>query len=481
MRYRVVIRVLSLIILFASLAMLLALPFSYYYGDNDHTAILISSGIGVLLSLPGLLIIPRKKEDIRAKEGFAIVVFGWISFALIGAIPFMLSGTTTSFADAFFETMSGFTTTGATILTDIESVPHGILFWRSMTHWLGGMGIIVLTIAILPFLGVGGMQMFKAESPGPTVDKLTPRIAGTAKLLWTIYVFFTLFETVLLMFAGMSLFDALCHSFGTLATGGFSTKNASVGAYSSATVDYIIIIFMIIAGTNFSLHYKLFTGKFSDFFKNSEFRFFISLIGVSTLIIFLEVLIFHYHDASKSLQHSLFQVSSIMTTTGFGTADYEKWSVAAQVILFMLMFIGGSAGSTGGGIKVIRLLLLLKFAYNELIRLLHPNAIVAVKVGGQVIDRKVLINVAGFFIIYVMIVSVSVLIVSAFGIDFMTSMGAVAATINNIGPGLGKVGPTDNYAFLPSALKWFLSFLMMLGRLEVFTVIILLSPTFWKR
>lgn len=481
MRYRVVIRVLSLIILFASLAMLLALPFSYYYGDNDHTAILISSGIGVLLSLPGLLIIPRKKEDIRAKEGFAIVVFGWISFALIGAIPFMLSGTTTSFADAFFETMSGFTTTGATILTDIESVPHGILFWRSMTHWLGGMGIIVLTIAILPFLGVGGMQMFKAESPGPTVDKLTPRIAGTAKILWGIYVFFTLLETVLLMFAGMSLFDALCHSFGTLATGGFSTKNASVGAYSSAAVDYIIIIFMIIAGTNFSLHYKLFTGKFSDFFKNSEFRFFISLIGVSTLIIFLEVLIFHYHDTSKSLQHSLFQVSSIMTTTGFGTADYEKWSVAAQVILFMLMFIGGSAGSTGGGIKVIRLLLLLKFAYNELIRLLHPNAIVAVKVGGQVIDRKVLINVAGFFIIYVMIVSVSVLIVSAFGIDFMTSMGAVAATINNIGPGLGKVGPTDNYAFLPSALKWFLSFLMMLGRLEVLTVIIVLSPAFWKR
>ncbi len=481
MRYRVVIKVLSLIIIFTSLAMLLALPFSYYYGDNDSAAILISAGIGFAISLPGLFLTSRKREDIRAKEGFAIVSLGWVSFALIGALPFMLSGTTAGFADAFFETMSGFTTTGATILTDIEAVPHGILFWRSLTHWLGGMGIIVLTIAILPFLGVGGMQMFKAESPGPTVDKLSPRIASTAKILWGVYVFFTLFETGLLMLAGMSLFDALCHSFGTLATGGFSTKNASVAAYSSATVDYIIIIFMIIAGTNFSLHYKLFTGKFSDFFKNSEFRFFISLIAFSTLIIFFEVLIFHYHDAGKSFQDSLFQVSSIMTTTGFGTADYEQWSITAQIILFMLMFIGGSAGSTGGGIKVIRLLLLLKFAYNELIRLLHPNAIVAVKVGGQVIDRKVLINVAGFFIIYVMITAVSVLIVSAFGIDFTTSMGAVAATMNNIGPGLGQVGPTDNYAHLPAALKWFLSFLMMLGRLEVYTVIILLSPTFWKR
>ena len=481
MRYRVVIRVLSLIIIFTSLAMLTALPFSYYYGDNDHTAILISAGIGIAISIPGLFFIPRKREDIRAKEGFAIVTLGWISFALIGSIPFMLSGTTTSFADAFFETMSGFTTTGATILTDIEIVPHGILFWRSMTHWLGGMGIIVLTIAILPFLGVGGMQMFKAESPGPTVDKLSPRIASTAKILWGVYVFFTLFETVLLMFAGMSLFDALCHSFGTLATGGFSTKNASIGAYSSAVVDYIIVVFMIIAGTNFSLHYKLFTGKFSDFFKNPEFRFFISIIGVATVIIFLEILLFHYHEVSKSIQHSLFQVVSIITTTGYGTADYEKWSGAAQVMLFMLMFIGGSAGSTGGGIKVIRVLLLLKFAYNELIRLLHPNAVVAVKVGGQVIDRKILINVAGFFIIYVMIAAISVFIVSAFGIDFKTSMGAVAATMNNIGPGLGKVGPTDNYAHLPAALKWFLSFLMMLGRLEIYTVIIVMTPTFWKR
>lgn len=481
MRYNVVLRVLFLLMTLTGLAMLLPLPFSFYYGDNDYMALLVSSAIAIGIGVPGFFITSRKKQDIRAKEGFAIVTLGWLTFAAIGSLPFFISGSVSSYTDAFFETMSGFTTTGATILTDIEAVPHGILFWRSLTHWFGGMGIIVLTIAILPFLGVGGMQMFKAESPGPTVDKLSPRIAGTAKILWSVYVFFTALETVLLMLAGMNLFDALCHSFGTMATGGFSTKNASVAAYSSAIIDYIIIIFMIIAGINFSLHYKLFKGKFSDFFKNAELRFFLSLIAVATLLIFLEVLIYHYETAGEAVQYSLFQVVALLTTTGFGTADYEQWSITSQIILLTLMFVGGSAGSTGGGMKVIRLMLLLKFAYNELTRLLHPNAIVAVKVGDQIIDRKILVNVAGFFIIYVMITTVSILIVSTFGVDLTTSIGAVVATINNIGPGLGNVGPTDNFAHFPDALKWFFSFLMMLGRLEIYTVIILLAPTFWKR
>lgn len=481
MRYNVVLRVLFLIMIFIGLGMLLPLPFSFYYGDNDYVSLLTSSAIALGIGLPGFFITSLKKEEIRPKEGFAIVTLGWLTFAIIGALPIYISGVVSSYTDAFFETMSGFSTTGATILTDIEAVPHGILFWRSLTNWFGGMGIIVLTIAILPFLGVGGMQMFKAESPGPTVDKLSPRIAGTAKILWGVYVLFTALETVLLMFAGMNLFDALCHSFGTMATGGFSTKNASIAAYSSALIDYIIIFFMIIAGINFSLHYKLFKGKFSDFFKNSELRLFISLIAAATLLIFLEVIIYHYETTGEAIQYSLFQVVSLITTTGFGTADYEQWSVAAQLILLTLMFIGGSAGSTGGGIKVIRLMLLLKFAYNELTRLLHPNAIVAVKVGDQIIDRKILINVAGFFIIYVMITAVSILIVSTFGIDLTTSMGAVVATINNIGPGLGDVGPTNNFAHFPDALKWFFSFLMMLGRLEIYTVIILLAPTFWKK
>jgi trk system potassium uptake protein TrkH len=343
------------------------------------------------------------------------------------------------------------------------------------------MGLIVLTIAILPILGVGGMQMFKAESPGPTLDKISPRIAETAKLLWGVYIFFTLLETALLMISGMNLFDALCHSFGTMATGGFSTKNASISAYPSALIHYIITAFMIIAGINFSLHYKLLSGKIKDFFGSSELRLYLSIIAISSLLIFVQVMLHHYETASEGIQFSLFQVVSIMTTTGYGTADYEKWTLTSQIILLILMFIGGCAGSTAGGIKVIRLLILLKFANNEIKRLLHPNALIAIKVGKQLIDRKIIVNVAGFFIIYILITILSVLFVSSFNIDLATSIGAVCATINNVGPGIGMVGPTESYSHLPDVVKWYLSFLMMLGRLEVYTVIILFVPSFWKK
>lgn len=481
MRYGVVLKVLSLIILITGISMLLPLPFSFYYGDKDFMALLISSGISISIGLPLFFFTSRIKEDIKIKEGFAIVSLGWLTFTLIGAMPYMFSGVTKTFTDAFFETMSGFTTTGATILTDIESVPHGILFWRSLTHWLGGMGLIVLTVAILPILGVGGMQMFKAESPGPTIDKITPRITATAKILWTIYVFFTLLEATLLLISGMNLFDALCHSFGTMATGGFSSKNASISAYPSAWIHYIITIFMIIAGINFSLHYKLLIGKFKDFFGSSELRLFISIIVLSTILVFLQVIIHHYETTSEAIQFSLFQVVSIMTTTGYGTADYEQWTLTSQIILLILMYIGGCAGSTAGGIKVIRLLILLKFANNEIKRLLHPNALIAVKVGKQLIDRKILVNVAGFFIIYIIIAIFSVFFLSSFGVDFTTSIGSVSATLNNVGPGIGMVGPTENYAHLPELVKWYLSLLMMVGRLEVYTVIILFVPAFWKK
>ena len=346
MRYKVVFKVLSLVVILTGLSMLTALPFSFYYGDNDYFAILISTIISLGIGVPGLVITYKNKEDIRIKEGFAIVTLGWITFTVFGALPYMFSGATTSFTDAFFETMSGFTTTGATIFADVESLPHGILFWRSMTHWLGGMGLIVLTVAILPFLGVGGMQMFKAESPGPTVDKLTPRITATAKILWSVYVLFTLAETILLMLAGMNLFDALCHSFATMATGGFSTKNASIAAYSSITIDYIIIVFMFIAGMNFSLHYKLLKGKFKGVFENSELRLYLTIIIISTALICIVTMLYHYDSFWQSLQFSLFQVVTLMTTTGFGTADYEQWTLVSQIILLVLMFIGGCAGST---------------------------------------------------------------------------------------------------------------------------------------
>ncbi len=461
--------------------MLLPLPFSFYYGDTDYYALIYSSLICFLLGGIGYYFLPKIKQDIRSKEGFAIVTFGWIIFALFGSFPFLFSGSCSTLTDAFFETMSGFTTTGATIFTDIEIIPHGILFWRSLTHWLGGMGIIVLSIAILPFLGVGGMQMFKAEVPGPVVDKLSPRITETAKILWGVYLLLTVAETTLLMLGGMDLFDSLCHSFGTMATGGFSTKNASVGAYNSVYIDYVIVFFMITAGMNFSLHFRMLKGSFKEIARSSEFLFYISIIAVITFLIGYEDFIYQFHNLGDSIRYALFQVVSIMTTTGFGTADYEKWSVSTNFLLFALMFIGGCAGSTGGGIKVIRIIILFKFIYNELIRLIHPQAVIIVKFGNIAVDRQVLINIAGFFMIYVFITAISTIVISFFNVDFITSLGAVAATINNIGPGFGLVGPTKNYSALPEAVKWILSFLMMLGRLEVYTVIILFSPAFWRK
>jgi trk system potassium uptake protein TrkH len=475
-----VIHVLSLLLVFLAAAMLLPVPFSLYYGDADLVPLLLSAGITLVFGLVGFKV-SRFEKDLRPKEGFAIVTFGWLFFAIFGSLPFVLSGSIASFTDAFFETMSGFTTTGATILTDVEVLPHGVLFWRSLTHWIGGMGIIVLSLAILPFLGVGGMQMYRAEVPGPTADKLTPRIAQTAKILWGVYVAFTAAEAVLLMFGGMDLFDALCHSFGTLATGGYSTKNASIGAYGSAYIDYVVIFFMLIAGTNFALHYRFIKGDWKAYFRNQEFLFFVTLVALATFFIGIDTYFNHYHNAPDTIQNSLFQVVAILTTTGYGTADYEQWSFSSQFILFMLMFFGGCAGSTGGGIKMLRIHVLVKSVFAEITRLLHPHAVVPVRIGGVTVPREVVANIVGFFILFVMIYVVSVFIMSAMGLDMATSLGSVAATLGNIGPGLGAVGPTDNYAHIPTSGKWFLTFLMLSGRLELYTVFILFSPSFWKK
>lgn len=480
MHFSSVINILGFLLMFLAAAMLLPIPFSLYYGDTDYVALVISAAITLAAGFAAFRF-SKFQEDLRPKEGFAVVTFGWVFFSLFGSLPFMFSGSIPSFTDAFFETMSGFTTTGATILTDIEKLPHGILFWRSLTHWIGGMGIIVLSLAILPFLGVGGMQLFKAEVPGPVADKLTPRVTETAKILWVVYLVFTLAETGLLMLGGMNLFEALCHAFGTLATGGYSTKNASVGAYASSYIHYVIIIFMILAGTNFSLHYRFLRGDFKVYFKNQEFLFFLAAIGLSTFFIG----VFTFFHSGQSLLHffrdTLFQVVSIITTTGYGTADYEQWPPSAQVILFFLMFIGGCAGSTGGGMKVIRVFILSKFVFSEIVRLLHPHAVVPVRIGKTVIGRDVLTNVFGFFVLYVFIFAVGVLIMAGMGLDIVSAFGSVAATLGNIGPGLGSVGPIDNYAHIPLLGKWVLSLLMLIGRLEVFTVVILFSPSFWQK
>jgi trk system potassium uptake protein TrkH len=480
MRYSIVLRILGLLLVFLAGALLLPIPFSLYYGDSDYISLLISSGICLVLGSLSL-IKKKKREELRPKEGFAVVTFGWIVFAAFGALPFFISGYIPSYTDAFFETMSGFTTTGATILTDIERLPHGLLFWRSLTHWLGGMGIIVLSLAILPFLGVGGMQLFKAESPGPIVDKLSPRITETAKILWAVYVLMSAVEVILLLFGGMNLFDSLCHTFGSMATGGFSTRNASIGAFQSTYIDYVIIIFMILAGTNFALHYRLLHGSIKEVLKNSEFRFYIGIIIFSTIFIGIQNYLYHYTNFFETLHYTLFQVVSIMTTTGYGTYDYEQWSYSSQLMLLLLMYIGGCAGSTGGGIKVIRIYILIKYVYSEIIRLLHPQAVIPIRIGDAVVDRKVVTNIAGFFILFLVVTVIGVISMSLVGLDIHTSIGAVSATINNIGPGIGLVGPTENYGHIPIQGKWILSFLMLIGRLEVFTVLIMLAPSFWRK
>ncbi len=480
MRLHLVIHVLGLLLIFLAVAMLLPIPFSLYYGGGDYVFFLIASGITLV---SGFLFfkLTRLDQEVHAREAFAIVTLGWVLFSLFGCLPFLLSGAIPNFTNAFFETMSGFTTTGATILEDIEVLPHGLLFWRSLTHWLGGMGIIVLSIAILPLLGVGGMQLFKAEAPGPAPDKLTPRVTETAKILWGIYVLISALETVFLMIGGMTLFDALCHTFGTMATGGFSTKNASIGHYTSPYIQYVIIVFMLLAGTSFSLHYKFLKKKFDCYRKNHEFNFFMLLVGGATMVIGFNTFLHHFPRLETAFRTTLFQVVSILTTTGFVTADYEQWSVTSQFILFLFMFIGGCAGSTGGGMKVIRLVILLQFVRAEVKRLLHPSAVIPVRIGDTVIPRGIVANVLGFQALMLGLFILGVILMSIVGLDLVSSFGAVAATLGNIGPGLGSVGPTGNYAHIPVFGKWALTFFMLAGRLEIYTVLILFAPAFWKK
>jgi trk system potassium uptake protein TrkH len=480
MRLHLVIHVLGLLLIFLAVALLLPIPFSLYYGGGDYVFFLIASGITLV---SGFLFfkLTRLDQEVHAREAFAIVTLGWVLFSIFGCLPFLLSGAIPNFTNAFFETMSGFTTTGATILEDIEVLPHGLLFWRSLTHWLGGMGIIVLSIAILPLLGVGGMQLFKAEAPGPAPDKLTPRVTETAKILWGIYVLISALETVFLMIGGMTLFDALCHTFGTMATGGFSTKNASIGHYTSPYIQYVIIVFMLLAGTSFSLHYKFLKKKFDCYRKNHEFNFFMLLVGGATLVIGFNTFLHHFPRLETAFRTTLFQVVSILTTTGFVTADYEQWSVTSQFILFLFMFIGGCAGSTGGGMKIIRLVILLQFVRAEVKRLLHPSAVIPVRIGDTVIPRGIVANVLGFQALMLGLFILGVILMSIVGLDLVSSFGAVAATLGNIGPGLGSVGPTGNYAHIPVFGKWALTFFMLAGRLEIYTVLILFAPAFWKK
>lgn len=427
----------------------------------------------------------RTKNDnarqLRPAEGMAIVTLGWISVGFFGALPFYFSGEFGGFTNSCFESVSGFTTTGASILKDIESVSKGMLFWRSLIQWLGGMGIIVLSLAILPLIGVGGMQLYKAEVPSPVPDKLKPRIRETAMILWKVYALISAWEVVFLMICGMSLFDALCHAFTTMPTGGFSTDNTSVAGYNSLGIDLILTFFMLLAGINFTLHYQFLKGNRLSFFRDPECRFFLAGFAIFTLLVTWDVFGTVYSGIGESMRYAVFQISSILTTTGYATADYELWPPMSQIILFLCMFLGGCAGSTGGAMKILRILLCIKYCYKELFSLIHPHAVIHVKIGGKTVPDEVMHSVLGFLALYMLLYAASAVLLSAMGVDFVTSLGAVAASIGNIGPGFGGVGPTDNFQAIPMAGKWLLMLDMLLGRLEIFTVIILFVPAFWRR
>ncbi len=482
MHYRLIANFLGITLAFSGLFMLTAAFVSFLFDEREAAQILLASMITLAVAL-GVYVLTRgqRQEEIHHREAFLIVVFTWISMSLFSMLPYLLTGTVTSLTDAFFESMSGFTATGATILVDVEVVSHGVLLWRSITQWIGAMGIIVLTLAILPLIGGGGMQLFRAEVPDISVDKLRPRIVDTAKALWCIYVGLTALNVLLYALGGMPLFDSFCHAFTTMATGGFSIKNASIGHYGSYFIDYVCILFMFLSGTNYALLFCLLKGRPGKLLRNAEYRFYCTVIAIAAFCVGAIVWGAGHYAAVDALHYALFQVVTIITSTGFMTADYELWPPAAQLMLMILMFFGGMIGSTSGGVKQVRILLMLKQGYRELFQLIHPRAILTLKLDDRVLSKELLGSIWGFVFLFLAVATVATIAMTAFGVDLVTSASTVISAICNIGPALGNAGPTENYAHLPIPAKWVLIFCMLTGRLEVYTVLILFVPAFWRR
>ena len=500
----------GMLMLINALFMLVSVLVSLYFGDGLHFPILISSVIVAILGAGTYFSTKNPEKKVGKREGYLVVGVGWIVLVLTGVIPYLISipylpeeaafTNSWSFTNLIFETMSGYTTTGSTIFNDIEVIPKSLLFWRSMTHWVGGMGIIVLAIAILPFLGIGGMQLFVAESSGIETNKLHPRITDTAKRLWLVYVFLTIIQSVLLWISGMNWFDAVNHSMSTISSGGFSTKNASTSVWNhSAAIQYIFIFFMFLAGTNFVLVYHLVKGRMKKLFENEEFKWYLG----STLIVSLVagIMVYFFADPlqnsipmvtienetgrisfENSIRYALFEVVSVLTTTGFSSADYSIWPPFVMMIFFSLMFVGASAGSTSGGIKIVRHMILLKNSWFELKRLIHPNAIIPVRYNKKAVNQTIIYNIMAFFVMYMFIWVTSSVLMSLLNpqADFISNVSLTASSLGNIGPGLGSYGPAYNLSGLTDAAKWFGSFLMILGRLELFTILIIFTPFLWR-
>ncbi|MFO7965960.1 MAG: potassium transporter TrkG [Desulfobacterales bacterium] len=482
MRWQYILRVVGLLLMFLGITLIFPLLFALYYSDASAIPLLKSMGITVFSGFfIWALFRGQKAEVITQREGMAVVAIGWTAIGVFGSLPFYFEGGLATFVDSFFESVSGFTTTGASVMVDIEMFPKGLLFWRSLIQWLGGMGIIVLSLAILPFLGVGGMQLYKAEVPSPVPDKLKPRVKETAAVLWKVYVLFTLVEVLLLLIGGMDVYHALSHALTTMPTGGYSVMNTSIAHFNSVYFDTVFIFFMILAGINFSLHYQALKGKPLVFWRDSEFRFFLGAVLILTLLVIFDVYGTIYDTIGDSLRYGAFQVISIITTTGYVTADYEQWPAMSRLILLMCMFLGASAGSTGGGMKCLRIMFCFKFCYKELFRFIHPHAVKHVKIGGHSVSDNVMHSIFGFLALYIGTFIIGSIAMAGIGVDFETAIGSVAAAIGNIGPGFGMVGPAENYAAIPAVGKWLLIWCMLLGRLEIFTVIILLVPEFWRK
>lgn len=479
--FKTIIRIIGILLLLETTMFLVCSGVSFYYRESDMLDFWkaggITAGVGLLLAFLG----KGGERQLTRRDGYVLVSFAWVVFSLFGMLPFYIGGYIPDITNAFFETMSGFSSTGATILNNIESLPHGILFWRSMTQWIGGLGIIMFTIAVLPIFGISGLQVFAAEASGPTHDKVHPRIGITAKWIWSIYAGITALLVGLLMLGGMDWFDSICHAFATTGTGGFSTKQASVAHYNSPYIEYVISIFMFISGINFTLLLLFVNRKFKKFISNAELKFYFGSVILFTAIIALVLYYTSRMGMEESFRKSLFQVISLQTSTGFATDDYMKWTPVLWGLFTIIMLMGACAGSTTGGLKCIRMVILTKVSRNEFKHILHPNAVLPIRINKQVIPPSIVSTVLAFCFIYLIIIIVSTLLMMAMGVGTAESLGCVISSIGNMGPGLGETGPAYSWNALPDAAKWLLSFLMLLGRLELFTVLLLFTPDFWKR
>ena len=482
---RMVFRTMGALLLIEAVFMTMALFVSLWYGEADSGVFLLSTIITLLAGVIGLLVGRRAESRMGEREGYVIVAMVWVVFSTFGLLPYYLSGQVPSLTDAWFESMSGFTTTGATIIPDLEVITHGLLFWRSLTQWIGGMGIIVLSIAILPIFGLNGMQLYAAEVSGLTYEKVSPRIADTAKMMWSIYVLLTVTEVVALWLCGMNVFDAVCHSFSTIATGGFSTHNNSLEYYDSAAIHYTVTFFMFISGINFVLLIYLLRGKTRYFFKDEELRWYSVAVAMFAILLTVGLYVarpgWSAVEMERAFRDSIFTVISSMTSTGYTISDYMYWPVVAWVVIFFLMLTGACAGSTAGGIKWVRLAIIMKNGVAEFQRRIHPNAIIPVKLNEKAVPQQTINNIMAFLIFYVFIIVVTVVIFCATGVDFDEAIGSAVSAIGNVGISIGQFGPAGTYAEFPVVAKWVMSFVMLIGRLEIFTVLLLFTRALWRK